>query len=74
MSEKCEHLEKCGFFINFQGNTDTIVNGWIAMYCDSKEKSESCERKKIKNQTGKPPADNMAPTGRMLLIIKNIKK
>jgi len=28
--------------------------------------SEKCERKKIRKQTGKPPADNMAPTGKML--------
>lgn len=67
MQEKCELLDKCGFFINFKGNTETIKNSWIRLFCESKEKSEKCKRKEIRKQTGKPPADNMAPTGKMLL-------
>lgn len=66
MSEKCELLETCGFFLSFQGNSEVIKQGWISNFCESKDKSEKCERKKVRNQTGKPPADNMAPTGRML--------
>lgn len=64
--EKCELLEKCGFFLNFKGNPDVIKQGWIRMFCESKEKSEKCERKKKRKQTGMAPADNMAPTGKML--------
>lgn len=66
MSEKCELLEKCGFFLNFKGNTEVAKQGWIKMFCENKERSAKCERKKIRNQTGKPPADNMTPSGKLL--------
>ncbi len=66
MGEQCENLEKCGFFLNFKGNSEVVKKGWVRMFCESKEKSEHCERKKIKKQTGKPPADNMSPSGKML--------
>jgi hypothetical protein len=63
MAEKCELLEKCGFFQNFKLNSDVVKNGWISLYCEDQVKAEKCERKKIRKATGKPPADNMAPTG-----------
>jgi len=66
MLEKCELLDKCGFFLNFKGNTEVIKQGWIKLYCENKEKSEKCVRKQIRKQTGKPPADNITPTGKML--------
>jgi len=66
MSEKCELLDKCGFFLNFKGNSEVVKQGWIKMFCNDLGKSEKCERKKIRSQTGKPPADNMTPTGKML--------
>lgn len=66
MSEPCELLEKCGFFLNFKKNSEVVKKGWIRSFCESKEKSERCERKKVRRKTGQPPADNMAPTGKML--------
>lgn len=66
MAEKCELLEKCGFFNVYQGNSEVIKAGWVRLFCESLEKSEKCERKKIRRETGKPPADNMAPTGKLL--------
>jgi hypothetical protein len=66
MPENCELLEKCGFFLNFNGNSEVVKNSWIKMFCHSKLKSTNCRRKEIRSQTGKPPADNMAPTGRLL--------
>ena len=66
MADKCELLEKCGFFLNFRGNSEVAVEGWVRLYCESLEKSETCERKKIRRQTGRAPADNMTPTGKML--------
>ena len=66
MSEKCELLKTCGFFNHFNGNAETIKQGWIRMYCENLEKSKNCQRKKIRLQTGRPPADNMTPTGKML--------
>jgi hypothetical protein len=66
MARACEFLDRCGFFLNYQGNTEVVREGWVSMYCEDEEKSARCERKKIRMQTGKPPADNMAPTGKLL--------
>ena len=44
MAEKCELLDKCGFFLNFKGNPEVVKQGWISMYCESMEKSELCAR------------------------------
>ncbi len=66
MAGECELINKCGFFLNYKGNTEVLKKGWIKMYCSSKEKSMKCKRKEIRLKTGKPPADNMAPTGKML--------
>lgn len=66
MLEPCENLAKCGFFINYKGNSEVIQNSWIRLYCRDKNRSVKCERKKIKQRTGKPPVDNMSPTGKIL--------
>jgi hypothetical protein len=66
MRAKCELLLKCGFFKNFKNDAGVLEMAWIRMYCESPETSESCERKLFRKQTGRPPADNMAPTGKML--------
>jgi len=65
MTEKCEYLKTCGFFLNFKGNPEAIHRGWILQYCGSQKKSEKCKRKEVREQTGQPPPDNMAPTGKM---------
>ena len=64
--EQCEMLEKCGFFLNFKSHSESIKQRWIHLYCESRETSEVCERKITRKQTGEPPSDNMAPTGRLL--------
>ena len=66
MADKCEFLETCGFFNNYKANSEVVKQGWIQIYCEDKKKSEKCERKKVLMETGTPPADNMAPTGKML--------
>ena len=66
MDEKCELLDKCGFFKNYKGNTEVTKHGWIRLFCESKEKSEQCKRKQYRKENGLPPADNMAPTGKTL--------
>ena len=66
MSEQCEFLDKCGFFLNYSANTEVVRQGWVSMYCEDSEKSERCERKKVRALTGMPPADNMCPTGKLL--------
>jgi hypothetical protein len=66
MSEKCELLDKCGFFLNFSNDSEVVKQGWIRILCENREKSENCKRKQIRKQTGKPPADNMSPSGTLL--------
>ncbi len=68
MSQCCQNLEICGFFTNYKGNSEVVKNGWIRMFCENLEKSESCERKKFKQRIGQAPPDNMAPTGKFLGI------
>lgn len=66
MSDQCELLEKCGFFLNFTSHLEVIKQRWVTLYCENKASSELCERKIIRLRTGEPPADNMAPTGRLI--------
>lgn len=66
MPGKCELLEKCGFFLNFTSNMEVVKQRWISLYCENKLHSELCERKIIRLQTGAPPVDNMAPTGKLI--------
>lgn len=66
--EYCEDLDICGFFIRFKGNADIVKQGWIELYCENWGESEKCVRKQIKRGTGRPPADNMAPTGDLIPI------
>jgi hypothetical protein len=67
MAESCANIEKCGFFLNYKGNTEVVKAGWATLYCLDKGRSDTCERKKLKAATGKAPPDNMTPTGRMLM-------
>jgi hypothetical protein len=66
MPERCELLEQCGFFRNFTSNLETIKQRWIQLFCENAENSALCERKKIRMETGKPPADNVSPIGSIL--------
>lgn len=65
MEKQCEFLDQCGFYKNFSGNVEAVRNGWIRMFCSELKKSERCQRKKIRQETGNPPPDNMAPTGQL---------
>ncbi len=66
MLEKCDRVEKCGFFLNYEGNSEVMRQGWIRMFCANSENSAECKRKAIFLETGRPPPDNMAPTGKLL--------
>lgn len=66
MNQQCENLEKCGFFINFKRDNEVIINDWMRIFCRNLEMSELCERKKFKKKNGRYPADNMAPTGKLM--------
>ena len=66
MKEQCENLDKCGFFLNYRGNNEVRRNNWVLMFCEDKESSDTCARKKVKIETGKSPVDNMSPSGKIL--------
>jgi len=69
--DKCELIEQCGFFNNFQGEErSTLMNGWMKMFCDKIEKSQRCERKKIFFKTGTEPNQKLTPTGKLMDIDK----
>ncbi len=65
-AKRCELLDRCGFFASFKNHSEVEKQGWIKRYCENYVKSANCERKKIRRKTGQPPADNMAPNGKML--------
>ncbi len=65
MKGKCELIDKCSYF-NIYSKNSKSQEAWTRLFCMDKKKSEKCERKKIRNQTGEPPLDNMTPTGEML--------
>jgi hypothetical protein len=66
MKEECDFLGKCGFFLNYHGNTEVIRNKWIELFCQDKIKSEYCKRKIYRKEKGEAPPDNMSPTGKLL--------
>jgi hypothetical protein len=66
MSEECEMLAKCAFFLEFGKDSEVVKQGWIRTFCENREKSKDCKRKQVSIQTGKPPADNMSPSGTLL--------
>jgi hypothetical protein len=66
MSDQCELFEVCRFMLSFEKDPEVIREGWIHIFCENKEKSEECQRKKILKETGKPPVYNMTPTGKLL--------
>jgi hypothetical protein len=67
VTNECELLDNCSYF-NVYGKQAKAKEAWIRLFCMDKKKSEKCERKKILNQTGEPPPNNMSPTGEMLPI------
>lgn len=60
---KCERLETCGFFKKYQESHAGACKTLIETFCLNKEKSVACERKKIFQETGIPPDDDMMPSG-----------
>ncbi len=62
----CERLENCGFFKKYKDSYKGICTALIAEYCNYTETSKLCERKKIFNETGVSPDDDMMPNGKMV--------
>jgi hypothetical protein len=66
MGARCPNLSACGFFKTSFANSEVVKNNWIQLYCQDPTRWKACERKKLREATGKPPPDNMAPTGKLL--------
>lgn len=66
MPEPCEKLEKCCFLLGREDSLVSVTDGWLRLFCGSREKSEQCARKQYLTLYGTPPPDNMAPSGRLL--------
>ncbi len=64
--QPCELRDRCSFFKNVSSSTNDIMSTWAKMFCNSKEKSERCKRKKYFLETGTQPVPEMTPTGKMI--------
>ncbi len=61
--ETCDRLENCGFFRKYQDRHVMACARLIKEYCNDPKKSQSCARRKIFEQTGAPPSDDVLPNG-----------
>jgi hypothetical protein len=61
--ELCERLDNCGFFKKYKDTYKNTCAALIEEYCKNREKSKACVRKKIFDETGSPPEDDMLPNG-----------
>ncbi len=65
VTKECELFNNCSYF-NIYSEHTIAKEAWMRLFCRDKEKSKKCARKKIWNQTGEPPPENMSPIGEML--------
>ena len=61
----CELLETCGFFDKYRHSLDMACKGFLKTYCHGSQMDE-CKRKEYRKANGKPPHDDMLPTGQMM--------
>ena len=64
MSEQCELLEDCGYFKKYQASKDAVCKGFIQKYCKGQQQKD-CKRKAYRKEHGKPPSEDMMPSGHM---------
>lgn len=63
--QECSNLAKCGFIEKYNTSKSLAVKGFIAMYCKG-SKQDECKRKKLKEETGQRPPDDMMPNGAII--------
>ena len=66
MAQECNLLEECGFFKKYGSSKELACKGFVQKYCQGAD-MDKCERKKYREQHGKPPSDDMMPSGRMIV-------
>ena len=59
---ECELLGTCGFFKKYESSLDLACRGFIKSYCKG-AKMDECSRKLYRKENGKPPHDDMMPSG-----------
>ena len=65
VAQECENLKQCGFFKKHGGVNDLACNWYIREYCNG-PRQDVCKRKQYKLDHGKPPTDDMLPSGQIL--------
>ena len=60
---ECEQISYCGFYLKFKDGCEPVLMGFIREYCKG-PKSGKCARKVYNREHGRPPDDNMMPSGR----------
>jgi hypothetical protein len=59
---ECELLSICGFFKKYSESRNLVCRSFIRAYCRGKN-MDKCHRKKYREEHGKPPPDEMLPSG-----------
>ncbi|MDA8084032.1 MAG: hypothetical protein M0024_10285 [Nitrospiraceae bacterium] len=59
---ECELLNSCGFFKKYSETKDLACRSFIRNYCKGQKMTE-CKRKEYRKTHGKPPVDDMMPSG-----------
>jgi len=63
--QKCELLEKCGFFAKYTNTKELACKGFMNQYCNG-SKMNQCKRKEFRQKHGVPPSDDMMPSGQFI--------
>ncbi len=58
----CINLAGCGFMKKYSASKELMAQGFVRMYCKG-DKQNECKRKEYKQKNGKPPSDDMMPSG-----------
>jgi len=66
MDKNCNLINECAYFRIYEEQRSMAIDVWKKLFCMDINKSEKCERKKMRKETGEPPPDNMSPTGELL--------
>lgn len=68
MEERCELLEKCGFFKKYGEVQSIACTVMIKDYCTGPRMNE-CKRKEYRKQHGAPPSEDMMPSGKIFRLV-----
>jgi len=65
LSTDCEFITKCGYYKKYGGTGTKVHRDFLLEYCRG-PKGSVCSRKQYRKENGKPPLDEMLPTGEMI--------